>query len=472
MPSLTKKIAAGTIIQILSKAINGLLSVFTIALIARYLKPDGFGQFTIIIAFLSFFGILVDMGIYLTALQMIAEPGRDSKKIFSNAFTMRVAIAGFFLVLAPSISLLFPYPAIVKKGMFAASFAFFFISLCQILHAIFQKELKMLASEISEVIGKTVILIAVAIAVYLKLNLVAIMLCLSLGNLVHFLTKFFFSQKYIKTKFAFNKEVWLEIISKSWPIALSITFNLIYLRGDTIILSLFANEAQVGFYGASYKIIDVLTTLPIILAGLMLPLFTAAWAEKNIPKLKRYLQISFDASAMIALPIIFGVQFIAAPTMVFVAGEEFYPSGKILRILIIAVSMIFFGTMFSHFIVAINKQRIILWGFLTTAVLSLAGYFILIPKFSTFGAAWVTVFSETLMAVIGFFVIYRTAKISLNFKIFFKSLFSALIMSLFLYVIRDSNLFIIISAGALIYTLSMLLAGGIDREMITSIIQK
>lgn len=467
--SLSHKIAHNTLIQLLGKASSMFLALITVALITRYLGPEGFGQYTIIIAFLSFFGILLDMGIYMTALQMISEPGRDGQKIFSNAFTLRVIISAIFLSFAPFLGLLFPYPPMVKRGIFVATFAFFFISLCQLLHAIFQKELKMLSAELSEIIGKIIILFTTIMAIYFKLNLLFILVCLVLGNLVHFLIKYFFAKKYTVIKFSFDLTIWKEIFNKSWPIALSIIFNLIYLRGDTIILSLFSSSAEVGFYGASYKVLDVMTTLPIILAGLMMPLFTAAWVEKNIQKLKQYLQVSFDACSIIAIPIVLGTQFIASSVMTFIAGPEFLPSGAILKVLIIAVNMIFFGTLFGHFIVAINKQKVMLWGYLVTAIFSVIGYFIFIPKFAGLGAAWVTVFSEGMMALVAFLIIYNEAKIALETSVFFKSLYSGLIMISVLYFIRKANIFIIILTGAIVYSGAIYLAGGIKKEIIKSI---
>ncbi|MFH1187642.1 MAG: flippase [bacterium] len=464
--SLSKKIAHNTLIQILGKIASSIFALLTIAALTRYLKPDGFGQYTIIIAFLSFFGILIDMGIYLTTLQMISDPANDSEKIFSNAFTMRVIVSATLLATAPFTVLFFPYPQIVKQGVFSAVFAFFFISLCQILHAPFQKELKMFRAELAEICAKFIILALVLGIIYLKLNLNFVMLCIVIGHFFHFLIKYFFAKIYIKIKFAFDKDIWIKIFYNSLPIALSIFFNLIYLRGDTIVLSLFASDVQIGFYGASYRVLDVLTTLPIIFAGLMLPLFTASWAGKNIDKLKKYLQVSFDVCAAIAIPIVIGTQFIATPVMTLAAGKEYFPSGPILKILIIAIAMVFFSTTFSHFIVAINQQKSMLLGYAITAILSIIGYFILIPRFYSFGAAWITVFSEGMMAIITLAIIYKKTKITLSVEKLFKSLFAGAVMAAVLYFIRNANLFIIILAGAAVYAGALYAIGGVDREMI------
>lgn len=470
--SLSQKIAHNTLIQILGKIISSIFALLTIAALTRYLEPAGFGQYSIIIAFLSFFGILLDMGVYITVLQMISDPANDGEKIFSNAFTLRIIISAILLATAPFIILLFPYPPIVKQGVFIAVFAFFFISLCQLLHAPFQKELHMFRAELAEIIGKFIILVCVLVAIYFKLNLLFIMMCLVIGNFSHFLIKYIFAQKYVKIKLSFDKDIWMKIFYASWPIALSIFFNLIYLRGDAIILSLFATNAEIGFYSASYRVIDALTTLPIIFAGLMLPLFTAAWAEKNIEKLKRYLQVSFDICAILSIPIVIGTQFIATSVMTMAAGKEYFPSGPILKILIIAIAMVFFSTTFAHFIVAINQQKSMLFGYAITAVLSVIGYFILIPKFYSFGAAWITVFSEGIMTIIAIVIIYKKIKITLNLKIFLKSLFAGLIMASSLYFIREKNLFIIIAVGAAVYTGVIYAIGGIDRKMINSLMKK
>lgn len=469
--SLSQKIAHNTLIQIFGKIVSSVFALLTIAALTRYLKPAGFGQYSIIIAFLSFFGILLDMGVYLTALQMISDPKNDGEKVFANAFTLRLIISVLLLSTAPLIVLFFPYPQIVKKGTSIAVFAFFFISLCQILHAPFQKELKMFSAELAEIIGKLVILICVLGAIYLKLNLLFIMACLVLGHFSHFLLKYIFAKKYIKIKLSYDKDIWIKIFHNSWPIALSIFFNLIYLRGDTIILSLFVKEAEIGFYSASYRVIDVLTTLPIIFAGLMLPLFTAAWAKKNLDKLKRYLQVSFDVCAIISIPIVIGTQFIATPVMTLTAGKEYYPSGPILKILIAAIAMIFFSTTFSHFIVAINQQKSILFGYVLTAVLSVIGYLVLIPKYYSLGAAWITVFSEGMMALIAIIIIYKKTKITIKLEKFFKASFAGIIMASALYSIRDANLFILISAGAAVYAGIIYIIGGIDKKMINSLIR-
>ena len=90
--------------------------------------------------------------------------------------------------------------------------------------------------------------------------------------------------------------------------------------------------------------------------------------------------------------------------IVLIAGEKFRESGYILQILIVATGAIFMGSIFSHAIVALNKQKTVIPAYAFTALIALIGYFIFIPLYSYYGAAWMTVCSEIVISLIVFFV--------------------------------------------------------------------
>jgi O-antigen/teichoic acid export membrane protein len=232
----------------------------------------------------------------------------------------------------------------------------------------------------------------------------------------------------VKIRFRFDKNIWLEIYKKAWPLAITIAFNLIYLRADTLILSLVKTQAEVGIYGAAYKVIDVLITIPFMFAGLVLPWLTASWAENNIDQFKKYCQKSFDAMAVLAIPLIVGSQLIAKDVMVLIAGKDFAPSGAVLRILIIAAGTIFLGSVFTHGVIAINKQKKIISAYIFTGLTSVIGYIIFIPKFSYLGAAWVTIYSELTIVLVSAFLLWKHTKFIPKLSAVSKSILASAIM--------------------------------------------
>ncbi len=75
--SSSRSVAKNSVIQIVGKGISTALGIAVIALVTRALLPAGFGQYTKVITFLSFFGIVADLGLTLITAQMISEKGAE-----------------------------------------------------------------------------------------------------------------------------------------------------------------------------------------------------------------------------------------------------------------------------------------------------------------------------------------------------------------------------------------------------------
>ncbi|MBI4812346.1 oligosaccharide flippase family protein [Candidatus Falkowbacteria bacterium] len=354
----------------------------------------------------------------------------------------------------------FPYELPIKLGVAVVTLAFFFNALNQILVGLFQKSLRMDKVSIAEIAGRIVLIGGIIAAIKLKSGLMGIMVTTVISGAINFLSNYLFSLKFARIKLAFDKDVWLQIVKKIWPLAITITLNLIYLKADTLILSLIKSQSEVGIYGAAYKVIDVFTAIPFMFAGVVLPIITFAWAE-NRERFKNIFQKSFDATVILALPIVIGAQFTAERVMTLVAGKEFAAAGPVLKILIMAAGIIFLGSMFAHAIIAIDRQRKIIGAYVFTSITAFFGYLFFIPTYSFFGAAWVTVYSELAIALASVFIFWKYAKFLPNFKIFLKSFLASLLMGATLYFLPSFNLFLTLAAAIIIYAGALYLFKGL-----------
>ncbi len=472
--TLSTKIARNTIIQIISKIIATALGLFTIAIMTRYLGKSGFGDYTTILIYLTFFATIADLGLTLVTVQLISKPNADQEKIIGSLFGFRLVTAILFLGSAVLISFFLPYSNIVKLGIALTAFSFLFVNFNQILVGIFQKNLRMEKVAIAETVSRLFLFIAVFYVYYFDLGLEGILLATVLSNLISFLFHYGFSRKLVKAKINFDIGLWKDIIKQSWPIAITIFFNLIYLRTDTIILSLIKSSEDVGIYGAAYRVIDVLVTIPFMFAGIILPVLTRSWAEKNIDFFKNVLQKSFDTMLIMAIPILAGTYFIAGGIINIIAGPEFFESALALKILMLASTFIFLGTMFSHAIIAIERQKEIIKAYVFVALTSLVAYFIVIPKFSYLGAAWVTVYSEIAIGFASFFLVYKYTRFVPKMRVFIRVIIATALMSLALYYfgIYNINIYLSVLLSMFIYFVSLYIFGGITKNDISSILNK
>jgi len=255
-------------------------------------------------------------------------------------------------------------------------------------------------------------------------------------------------------------------------LAVTIFFNLIYLKTDTLILSLLKSQSEVGIYGASYKVIDILTTIPFLFAGVVLPILAADWAKQAEERFRKILQKSFDLMAILAVPLVVGTQLLARPVMVLVAGKNFAAAGPVLKILIFAAGFVFLSSFLAHVMVALNKQKKIIPAYIFTAATSVIGYLIFIPRFSYFGAAAVTVYSEAVITLFMIFYAWRYAKFFPRLNIFFRAFWAALLMGAALYFVPENfyangwRLLLALAAASAFYFFVLYLARGIGpRDM-------
>ena len=476
--NLTTKVAYNTFVQIFSKFTATALGLLVVGILTRYLGQAGFGKYTTIMAFLSLFGVIADLGLTLVTAQMISQPGVDQGRVLNTQTSLRFFNEFFTLGLVSLVVLFFPYDFDVKIGVLIGSLSFLFISLNQILVGLFQNKLRMDKVSISEILGRIVLFLGIVAVSYYNWGLLGAIVATVLSNFVNFLFHFTFAKKFIKIKFSFDWNYWGEILKKSWPLAATIVLNLIYLKGDIIILSLVNSQEDVGIYGAGYKVIDVVVMIPFIFAGIVLPILTLAWKEKGKERFKQISQRSFNFMAIISIPLVVGSQFLATEIMTIVAGPEYKMSGLILKILVLATFFIFIGVIFSHIIIAIDKQKKVIGAYIFTSITSLIGYFIFIPKYSYVGAAWMTVYSEAVIALLVFFYVWKYARFVPNFVIFIKSLLASLVMAILLYFIPSSfyssllGLCITLFISVLIYFISLYFFGGIEKKELGYILNK
>lgn len=470
---LATKIAYNTIIQFISKALSTILGLFAIALITRYLSPVGYGEYTTATTFLSFFAIIADMGLTLITVQLISQPNADEPRILGNLLGLRLVSAIILLALAPLVALFFPYSEAIKQAILIGAVSFVFIALNQILVGFFQKNLRMDKVSLAEIISRVVLVIATYISIKQNLGLNGIIGAMVIASLINFLFHYAFSQQFVRIRLHFDTGYWLEVLKKSWPLALTIIFNLLYLKTDTLLLSIIPRPseigiiAEVGLYGAAYKVVDVLITLPFMFAGIILPILTARYASGLREEFKNIYQKSFDAMVIFALPMMVGTYFIATQTMSLVAGKEFAASGPILSILIVAAGAVYIGVIPAHAVIAIDKQKKIVPVYFFVALSSIIAYIFAIPYFSYYGAAAITIYSEVFIALASIYLIYHYTRYLPSIKVFIKSIIACILMFIvlkFYPAFFPESIIASILIGATVYTIAIILFQGIKKE--------
>jgi len=474
--TLIRKIAYNTAISAGARVVGVALSLVGIGLIARYLGQEGFGEYSLILAFLYTFNILADLGLYSLMVREISRPGADEKKIASNVFTIRIVALLIFLGLAIIAIWFFPYTSQVKMGVVIASIAFFFLSASQVLMGIFQKHLRVDRPSLAELIGRLIQLGLVILFIFLDLGLFAIFGALIVSSFFIFLLNLMFARKHVSLTLAFDFVFWKKLIKIAFPIAVSIVLTLIYFKLDSIFLSLgFINRSSahpvvdVGIYNIAYKVLEGLIFFPAMFVGLIMPLLSR-FAFSKPEKFKKIFQKTLDVLIIFIVPLIIGLLILSLPIVVLIGGKDFTASAQVLQVLAFAIGLIFLGSLFGNSIIALNKQKTAAWIYFGGMIFNIVTNLIFIPKYSYLGAAMTTVFTELLVITLMTWLIYKSIHYFPSFKIL-KPLLAGVIMGMFIYFFQSWNIFLLICLAILVYGIILYLIKGITKREILMLIK-
>lgn len=468
----SKSLATNFGIQTFGKILALLVGLASVAIMTRALGTEGFGEFTTAITYLQFFGVIVDFGLTLTLIVMISEKGANENNLVGNFFGLRL-VSGFLLFgIAPILVLFLPWSQSVKQAVLVGAVAYFLMGGATMLVGIFQKHEAMWRPALAELINRIVLVSLVAFFAYSQMGVVAMVFAMLVANLIWLFLMMYYAKPFVLIRPLFEIKIWKKITSRSWPIAISTIFNLLYLKGDILILSYFRDQTEVGLYGLAYKLIDILTVLPMMFMGLLLPSMVKAWTENNKEIFKKRVSQTFDVFIITIIPIILGAQAVGVDLINFIAGNDYETAGNVLQILVLALIGVFLGGLFGHLVVAINKQKQMIFGYALVAIITLPGYFYFIQLYGMWGAAWMTIFSETLITLFTFIMVYKHSKALPGLRVFLKSLAASIVMYFIIDILPETHVVMDILVGMLSYIIIMFILKGIKTEEIKSLLPK
>ena len=164
----------------------------------------------------------------MITINEINKAGIDRSRFYSAIYSLRFYTGIVLLLVAMGLVWFLPYPSIVKQGVMIVTLSIFFGLLDQIQVAVYQADLNVVRVAWGELIGKVVLIIGVLIGIKLQVGLLPLLWVLVIAQGVHWLVTLTGLFRRIKFRLNFDRAYWRQIIRRTWTIALSQLFVLIY----------------------------------------------------------------------------------------------------------------------------------------------------------------------------------------------------------------------------------------------------
>lgn len=456
-----RRVARNTGVIIIGQVINRLTGLVMVIFLARYLGASNFGIYSFVFAFLGFFGIITDLGIGAILVREISRDRSRADKLIGNAIIMKVILSVFALALACLIISFLKYPFDTKLLVYVASLSFL-LSFGGLYGLMFQVNLRMEYPTLVNIFSGLLKLALFLYLIFLKAPLLWFIIAGIIISLPGFFIILRLSRRFIRPKFEIDFGIWKNLLKESWPLALTATFIMIYVRIDQLMLFQMKGAEAVGHYAAAVRLTEVFNIIPAAFMISVFPLMSK-YFETSKESLTRAYTLSFRYMLMFIIPVAVGTTLLSKPIISLIYGERFLPSVAALSILIWSEVFVFFGIVHKQTLISTNKQRLDFIFTSTSAVINVVLNLILIPRHGIMGAAIATAFSYTWGLVLSLFLnVTRPYSLS-GWGAMPKPIIASLVMGIYVYYMR-SHLTLAITGGIIIFTLVMFLIRGISRQ--------
>jgi O-antigen/teichoic acid export membrane protein len=469
--SNVQRIAKNTFALFIMQIVSSFLSVVLGIFIARYLGVVGLGKYSFAYTFVFFFSIFLDIGYNTLLIREVSRDKLKADKYVSNLLSFR-AIFGFivFGFIFVTINLM-DYPSEMKNLVYLFAVYIILESFASVYKVTFRAFEKM---EYESVITISANILRVTLAlcvIFLGYGLLAIGLVFIFSSIFDLLfSTFICERKFVKSRTEFDLSFFKGTIQLALPLVMVSVFANIFIKADTIMLSLLKGDAVVGWYNAAYNLVLSLRIIPQLLVSAILPTLSFYYISKKT-SLKYIYEKYFRYLFILGLPAAMGTMLLSNKIILFFYESHFTNSIIILQILSWDILLIFLYTILGAFLISIDKQNQMAIAVLITAIVNVSLNIILIPNFSYVGAAIATVVCETILFFIYFYLISKYIYFFPVHRMLVKPIIAFIVMTLFILFFNWFDLFTLVILGAIVYFLTLYIIRGISKEDIALIKQ-
>ncbi|MGB9980638.1 flippase [Methanobacterium sp.] len=445
-----RKLAKNTVILFIAQFLGYILGFFYIIYCARYLGAENFGILSFAIAFTGIFGVFMDLGLSTFTTREVSKDKKLAGKFLGNTILIRSTLSSFIFLIIVIFVNIFQYPPVVKNIIYIITLSTVFAVAADIFNSIFQSYEKMEFRAIGQILNNFFLLLGALIAIIFKLNITGFAFAYLIANLLFFIySAIACIRKFVLPKIEIDFYFWKWALLESIPISIAILFSIIIFRIDTVILALIKGNIAVGYYNASYKLIEALMVVPIVFSTAIYPVFSKLYVYSN-DSLSFSYHKSFKYLVILGLPIAAGSVALSDQIILLIYGTEFIESSNALKILIWAIPIIYLTYIFRILLISINEQKLLLIILSICIIFNITTNIMLIPYFSYLGSSFATVLTEFLSLILSiYFISKNICKIEIK-----KIVIKPLIASFFVFIVANhfkNSLLVAILLSTLIY---------------------
>jgi O-antigen/teichoic acid export membrane protein len=402
---LTSKEAGGRIIRgsAMRAAANAggiLVGLGTAALLLRYLGVEESGRYVTVMSLVAIAGSITDNGPNITASRTLALREKSSRPaLLANLTAQRMLTTPIVLGLFVLFTVLAGYPQRMVSGTVLAGAGLYMVSVADAVLLSLTVELRNAWLALVDFLKQAITLLGVAALVVLGAHLAPFFAVqIVVGVVVVILASVLVSPRpFLAPRLDRAEQV--ALLTRALPVATVFVLGQVYFRMVIVLMSLIASAKQTGYFGGSLRAMEAMVNVPILVAGVALPMLAAA-ARNDRARLRYAVRGMSEGAVVAGVFVILVTARAAEPVMTLIGGPSFEPSGAVLRIQVAALLFIALYQIWTVAIVALGRQRDLIFTNLAGLIGVLLFASVLVPLLGARGGAIASVLGDMLLAAL------------------------------------------------------------------------
>ena len=403
-----RKVIHGSALRVGANVVGLLFALVTATLLLRHLGVEESGRYVTVMSLAGVAGAIVDYGLNVSSAKDLTVRERSGRRVLlANIVGQRILVATLAVVCLVAFALIAGYPEEMVTGTALAGSGLMLAAVGTSMLVPLTVDLRNAGVATVDLLRAIVTLVGAALLVAAGAGLVSFLAVqVAVGLTVIAVVPVLVGRSGL-VRPRFDRDEQRALLHTALPMAAALALGQIYFRLVIILMSLISNGKEVGYFGGSLRAMEALIVLPVLVAGVALPVMTAA-AHDNMARL-RYVIQGLSEGAIIAGVLVVLVTIRAAePVMRVIGGAEFEPAGDVLRIQVVALLFIALYQIWTVALLALGRQReLILTNALGLVAVAIFAA-VLVPPLGAKGGAIASVCADAVLAGLIYWRLHRS----------------------------------------------------------------
>jgi O-antigen/teichoic acid export membrane protein len=398
----------GSLVRSIGFGASVLLGLVTAPILTRYLGVEDFGRYSAVLSLIALIAAVTEAGLGALGVRELAVPrGQPERTLLGDLLGIRIVLTLAGVAVAIGFTIAAGYDRALMWGAVLAGAGLITYVVQGMFGLPLAVDLRLGRLTAVDLLRQFVYLLVVVALVVTGAGLAPLLGATIPGGIVGLVLTMWMVRGRVPWRPAFDLGRWRGILAQTLPIATAGAITSVYFRLLILLMSVLAPALQTGYFALSFRIIEVVIAVPVVLIGTLLPVLSRA-AETDADRLAygfgRTLEVAIITGAGTALAVAVG----SPLAITFLTGHPEGPAVDVLRIQAVAMLPTFVNVAYGACFIAMRKHRDLIIASSTSLVVMVLVGPPLILTWGAEGAAVAAVVVETVVVACCVVLLHRT----------------------------------------------------------------